>query len=225
MTSTYYKNYDQIVEDFFNNLNVIEMRHQASNKSVILFEMAHIAPKEFYSNRNALMEDLVENGYLIHHEGVRNRKKNKTADKLKMDGYQPLADAIYFDHQKLPTVKYEIVDVDISDFPLVEKMKIKAVMKMVHRFPAMIKKTNSEHIVQETLVKSITENSRPKNNFFINEDGFILKDRNEYAIKKALEALKDTDKLALIWGKHHIHGMVELLEEQGFYKKDSLKDS
>lgn len=198
-------------------------RHLLSNgtKSIVIYEMIHLAPVAFYEHLQAWWKRDHSNGMVIHLEGVTGM--GEVGERYR-DTTIKLAHILGFVTQPKPEVPWERKDITFTDLTPRQQRKIKFLLTYFNKtinylidagtakevFADMIKNIWAEPNVFQRIIRAVLLS--PFNDA-------LLDVRNKVAVMHAL----DTDKnVSMVWGKLHAPGVIRLLEDQGYELVESV---
>lgn len=196
------------------NYRVHTLRHTDSHQLVVIHEMVHIAPKEFYDWKNEQFLQEYNNGFALHHEGVK-------APELKDLGlaYQQIASMLNWATQEKPTVPFHNHDITWEEMNWAEKQVMKTLAKTLkflsttltaskEKQPTDSVKKSLEDI-KESIVEGDIKNSHAPSVF----KSFLIGKRNKIAMKHVVASAVP---VSLIWGKAHAPDFIQQLEKRGY---------
>lgn len=194
---------------------------------IIVQEMVHVAPKEFYDIRYSEWNNYDKEGYVHYAEGVKVPEKINGIN----ESYKVLADIVGFDVQKSSrTLNYKnlvFADLKWKEMNPIDKMKITSVINLLKIMEKIInsainsadseeKKTEFSNNLRKTFIEVFKKDKLDKEskNFFSTIfNGLIIDKRNKKVVNAAMN---DKRNVILPWGKAHSEGMLKILSDNGY---------
>lgn len=204
----------------------IIFEHKETSKRVKFYPMIHIAPAYFYAKRTReLMQDLEED-YFIHYEGVKQSKKSKAFDL----NYSKIAESLNLSEDYITRYlalnfpeKSMNSDLTFDELSLKTRLLLKNIVSNgMKLLSALINAEDGDlrdHISKDIL-NLYRGNSNKKEKSKVGKalslafNKEVLDKRNQRAVADIISSEKE--KISILYGKGHLEGMRELLEEAGY---------
>ena len=195
------------------NYRVSILRHPTSHHTIKFYEMVHIAPQSFYDFRNEELKKDIADGFVVHHEGVKNVPE---MDGNLMEGYQMIAQALGWEAQKKPDYPFKQVDIAWEEMSFIPRQIVLKLSGFTHWLGKKLMEAREEEDLKliDEIKASLLAGEGKKPTFASKLIGsFLLTKRNKIAIEGALSA---SDNVSLVWGAAHAPGIIKGFSEAGY---------